>query len=408
MGTSGVSAHTLQTAQSEAKPMTFSSYLFAPQVKEADANILHLATREEEMGEILFFPDPPYVVNQTHTTTSDPQNEKSLQAYWKNHVQWVSGLPKVEEARLQSQSWAQELQEMLSRAEHPSVYVNVSGGSVGIRSAASVDEAYKTGEVIPHGQCVAVKTTKDVSGTNFLELSNGKGFVFEDLGETKVMAEVKLYEVGKWWYKVVCSEILETRTGPTHDDRFRAGCFMCEKETMVVNFRCRILGESWLRLADGRGWIFETKPGAPHRARQLKNHTVEEIDAEMMHAGTGLSVAHLIPVTDSVVEVGTWSYLVGDMPVLAIGTKPFGVFLTPGETVQVDKKCWGRGAAPTAESSSRHWLRLADGRGWVPLTALATGQALLLPLLSAESTAGFHITGPELNLPPKEWMIGMA
>jgi len=78
--------------------------------------------------------------------------------------------------------------------------------------------------------------------------------------------------------------------------------------------------------------------------------------------------------TGGSVEVGTWEYEVIDQ-VLAIGSSTSGWLLAIGEIIFVDMRVPANGLkvretssrqAPSSET--RIWLRLHDGRGWIPKT----------------------------------------
>merc|ERR1719343_2019343 len=95
---------------------------------------------------------------------------------------------------------------------------------------------------------------------------------------------------------------------------------------------------------------------------------MEECDMEVLQGDTWLSQDDILPVTNEIVEVGLWTYVVQADNLLAIGTKIHGTVLNNGDVIKIDKRAYTDGCAPAGgnETASMRWLRLMDGRGWVP------------------------------------------
>lgn len=215
-----------------------------------------------------------------------------------------------------------------------------------------------------------------------MHMADGSGWVYDALTDTTLVAELKQVEVGSWWYQVVCEEYVEVRTTPTLSPSARSGFLMCPGEVTVVWLRAYVKGVPFLQLADGRGWIFEVKPvSASKSKRNFMDLVAREVELEPDLAKDSQDFQDLIPPTNEVVEVGMWAYKVLNKPVLAIGTRPCGIILKPGEVVRVDKRCSANGnhepdTAPMI-MQSRTWLRLTQSRGWIPIVS-ETGEELVV------------------------------
>ncbi|CAE7318123.1 unnamed protein product, partial [Symbiodinium necroappetens] len=100
----------------------------------------------------------------------------------------------------------------------------------------------------------------------FLKLADGRGWVFETKDRLLVMSEVRAKEKeardfarGLWHYTVVCDDDVEIRAAPTYSDEARTGLTVHPGDCVAVDERCRVNATWFLRLSDGRGWLFETK-----------------------------------------------------------------------------------------------------------------------------------------------------
>jgi hypothetical protein len=137
---------------------------------------------------------------------------------------------------------------------------------VEVRASASYADDLRTGDFIEQGDCVAIDERTTVGGARYLRLVDGRGWIFETKDDTSVFTEVrsrgitrKDFERGFWHYKVVCGDDVEIRAAPTHSDDARTSQFVSHGEVFAVDERCHVSGEWFVRLADGRGWLFETK-----------------------------------------------------------------------------------------------------------------------------------------------------
>jgi len=337
--------------------------------------------------------------------------ELLVQDYWKTHAQYPETWTTHQASRDAQQQFCQSFREnaaKILRRRSPYatdeasglinklVYVVISLSKVGIRSRPTEDPAAKTGKCLEAGTCVVVDSVVTREGNRYLKLNDGSGWVFQHKQGLEVMAEMTRTEVGLWWYRVCCQEFVEVRKVPLVSDTARTGWVMCPDQVCVVGVRCLVHGIQFVQLADGRGWVFEKRPpGAPER----------EFDAP---AGPrdGRVLIHCEDVTEAsqpennnapakqatLLERGSWLYEALNDPVLILGTDKHGLFLQPGEAVQVDMRVSANGQLSKEVSSktttsvlNRIWLRLEDGRGWIPKTD--TQSKPLVKFLSMQSQA---------------------
>jgi len=249
-------------------------------------------------------------------------------------------------------------------------FVNISPFPVGIRKISSANEDAKTGEVVAPGEPVCVERIEEKDHVRFLKLTDGRGWVFDQQGDLTIMAKMEEIEIGDMWYRISCKELVDVRRAPVYDDDAKTGRLLCPKELTVVNIKCRVRGQNFVHLADGRGWVFLTKPDARQDARRkersLGDSVMKECDAEVVHGETWMAQEDLLPVTSDIVEVGLWTYIVNIDNMCALGTKLHGVLVNSGDILKIDKRCYGEGAVPEVGREGMKWLRIVDGRGWVP------------------------------------------
>mmetsp|Transcript_83462 Transcript_83462/g.131471 ORF Transcript_83462/g.131471 Transcript_83462/m.131471 type:complete len:496 (+) Transcript_83462:116-1603(+) len=347
--------------------------------------------------------------------------ERQLEEYFKPHASWTH-FPKLEDRRkrmsdFSAQFHAGELDETILRhcGENLKLlaYVVVSVDKVGVRSSPSLSEEAQTGEVLCPGQMVMVQSILNFDKTKFLKLSTG-GWVFNRKGNTKVMAYVSNIEIGLWWYRVVSQEFAEVREAPSESERVRSGFVMVPGEVCVVNIRCLVENKSWMHLADGRGWMFEMRPeSAPTLTgktddgvreivmAECKEEISAELEEEQSH-GKAMNAA----------EVGMWEYEILQS-VLAIGASISGWLLRRGDKVFVDMRVPANGRKEVKNSAddplTRIWLRLNDGRGWLPKTDVSG-----TPIVRFRKMAGVEprltISKKESNLDEniEDWKTGVA
>lgn len=306
-------------------------------------------------------------------------------------------------------------------------FVNITQQALGIRSVSSLDEDKKTGEVIKPGQCVLIDKIVEQEGIRFLKMVDGRGWVFDGNGKDTIMAKLEEVETGSSWYRVVGTNAVGIRKTPVHDDAAKTNKLLAPKELVVGNIKARVRGQTWVHLADGSGWVFVMLPGTK-KDKSLADTVLQECDAEITMGAAYQDMFTLPPTTD-VVEVGDWTYIVGTDAVLAIGSKAIGTFIQPGDVIKVDKRAYQDGSVSHASEKGasdsvadskrpstigddaavkRRWLRLADGRGWLPDKSL-TGKDLVV--LRTETFVSYpsHFKGVKnIDKPSAAWMVGLV
>eukprot|EP00405_Crypthecodinium_cohnii_P035134 CAMPEP_0206533760 /NCGR_PEP_ID=MMETSP0325_2-20121206/5149_1 /ASSEMBLY_ACC=CAM_ASM_000347 /TAXON_ID=2866 /ORGANISM="Crypthecodinium cohnii, Strain Seligo" /LENGTH=471 /DNA_ID=CAMNT_0054030449 /DNA_START=11 /DNA_END=1426 /DNA_ORIENTATION=+ len=294
-------------------------------------------------------------------------------------------------------------------------FVNISPYALGIRSMSSAAEDAKTGEVIAPGEAVIVERIMEKDHVRFLKLMDGRGWVFDRTADTTVMARMEEVEIGNYWYRVACKELVDIRRAPVYDAEAKTSNLLCPKELVVVSLKCRVRGgQHFVMLADGRGWVFSTKlsEGKKGKTGKAQGDTVmEEVDAEIVHGTNWMNQADLLPVTSDIVEVGLWTYSIEVDQVIAIGGHIHGEVVKEGDIIKVDKRCWSEGMVPIAGMHSIKWLRLMDGRGWVPEKTPQGKPCAVLKTnggISYPSTLALKAKIEETEKALPKWAIGIA
>merc|ERR1719265_792496 len=219
-------------------------------------------------------------------------------------------------------------------------YVVLCKDDVEVRASPTYSDDARIGQLLHPGQVVVVNERRMVNGSWFLHLADGRGWVFETKERLLVMTEVQDFERGLWHYSVVCDDDVETRICPTYSDEARTGIILLSGDTVAIDERCRVAGARFLKLADGRGWVFET------RDRLLVFSEVRSKPQEARDFERGLW--HYTVVCDDDVEIRA-------APTYSDEART-GLMVHPGDCVAVDERC---------RVGATWFLRLADGRGWI-------------------------------------------
>lgn len=388
-------------------PTTMADMFFSGQTAEDEKQVPHEKKK--------YIPDPPGLqsakaqrkarkqqLRQLQQALKRQQAEQKMRAleskvqdYWKAYAVWPQSWPEIGEVREDQNRFAEEFRSMgmipaeafkgddpVKPSENVSrsfkIFASVTDGKVGIRSKPSTDTSCLTGDILHPGQLVVASNVVVVQGEKYVKLFRG-GWVFESKDDQPVMEEVIGVEIGLWWYRVACNEFAEIRKSPAYYHSVRSGWIMCPGEVCVVNLRCTIKGSPWLQLADGRGWIFSLKsPQAMALHHEQSPIVMELCDQPKGDATLAQEAAEAIESESdfkakSGVEQGLWQYQVLENPVLAIGIGPSGWWLSPGESFTVDLRAPANGQKVKEVSTkvaqklaTRIWLRLNDGRGWIP------------------------------------------
>lgn len=226
----------------------------------------------------------------------------------------------------------------------------------------------------------------------------------------QVMSELIDPEAGVWWYRVAAREFVEIHLTPSESLESKSGWLLCPGEVAMVMVRCDLNGNTFLQLSDGRGWIFERRP-------EDMAVLVTQIPDDPAEQTRCLKSEHEAPP----LATGRCFLVVSPMPVVAVGTSMLGNVLHPGEVVFANRLCAAGGphASWKAEVSEkdakplerRLWARLADGRGWTPLTDV-DGKPLMQEVDPEEQLSRAMSTENSATVrkdpPPSEWMAGIC
>jgi len=358
-----------------------------------------------------FIKDPPCVMpfEDLDETESVQNPYPTVQAYWKGFAGYLDDWPTLSRNKTVIQDFVSQYENQVAESNLKCRgFVCISQHPVAVRSSASFSEACKTRHIIEPGDVILVEKVEQASeedaAVDFLQLAGGKGWVFSMLNGQMLFAEMRMMEVGARWYRVVCPELAEARKVPSHADWARTGWILNPGECVSAALRAHVCGYDFLMLADGRGWIFTAKPGAPKNTREPESFVMAECETDFLLD----DVAHLqllVPATNHVVEVGKWTYVVNQSPVLAIGTTECGTWLVPGDVVRINKRAVAHGGTTSLSPvQCRRWLRLTDNRGWVPETFEDGSEALTIREDEDMSYPQWYQA-----LPPdqgEEWMSG--
>lgn len=363
-----------------------------------------------------YFPDPPFVQVPDELPDEDPldsQRPKPID-YWKDHAHYYDVWPSVKENRESNMDLVAALGSSRGRTSsvlNRRLVVNISPHQVGLRSGPSFEEESRTGEVCKSGRAVVASSCMTKDGVVWWKLREADAYVFEAKDGMRVMQEAMNVETGKWWYRVACKDCIEVRSAPDYGDELRTGWILSPRSLVLCNLRCRVGSSQWLLMEDGRGWIFVWKPvlamsGGMKAGPQI---ALEESNHDFMDLESHEDVRMAIPATDAVVEVGVWNYVVQKRPILCIGTRQYGTWLSPGDIVKVDKRCSANGNMHRNELiQERVWLRLMDGRGWVPVHADDGLEQIVLQDPDDLTYPGWYLGSKPLEDHKHAWMVGFC
>jgi len=212
--------------------------------------------------------------------------------------------------------------------------------AVEVRASPTYSDDARVGHYLQPGQVIAIDERRMVQGSWFLHLADGRGWVFETKERLLVMTEAHSFDRGLWHYSVMCEDDVETRFCPTYSDDARTGVVLGSGDCFAVDERCSVAGGRFLKIADGRGWVFESKD------RLLVMGEVRAKAQEARDFARGLW--HYTVACDDDVEIRA-------APTYSDEART-GMVLHPGDCFAVDERC---------RIAATWFLRLSDGRGWV-------------------------------------------
>jgi len=336
----------------------------------------------QEGAQMDYFPDPPCILPcpprpdcDDEGDTAAGMGESAPHSYWKQHATWLENWPSLDRSRAATREFVARWDDD-SGASNPQAFVNVCEQPVAVRSQPVDSSDAKTEVWVQPGEMVVVAEVVERQGTRYLRLASGAGWLFETQGRAPVMARMACVAVGSWWFRVACGEALEVHTAPTFAAS-PSGWVMSPTEIFLVDVKTRVRGCKFFHLADGRGWIPELRQPAHPRGSACSpmwphadapTLLVKEAEADLEGRSVGwFNYSSIVPSTSDVVEVGEWRYVVGELPVLAIGSRQFGELLEPGESVKVDKRAFASGDAPgrgQPGTASSRWCGRRTSAAW--------------------------------------------
>lgn len=368
-------------------------------------------------------------VDSVQDLKEDPEvpAEALVPNYWKefaglpSEIQWASNI------RKRHQEFVDSVEGANIAATGSKIFVVVANQEVEFRSNPTFDDSARTGTTLLPGQCVLSERTVRIDHTRYIRVAD-KGWVFQSKNGKQILAPIDCAELGSWWYEVTCSNLIETRIAPVTGDWARSGIILCPSQVNVVCLRCAVNGESWLMLANGIGWVFEKTPSRAEEPSFQQTLLAECYAKSLPGRGVGsrndMQQAAFFEQSLGCQSVNSklerWDYEVVGNPVLALGNWQNGALLHPGEKVGVTVRATASGRSlSTAMTDSKNsdefvdrvWLKLSDGRGWVPKTNMqGTMHARFTGVRTSLQAEGSLLRKPGSNIvnEENEWQVGIV
>eukprot|EP00931_Biecheleriopsis_adriatica_P061903 TRINITY_DN37249_c0_g1_i1.p1 TRINITY_DN37249_c0_g1~~TRINITY_DN37249_c0_g1_i1.p1 ORF type:complete len:457 (-),score=103.72 TRINITY_DN37249_c0_g1_i1:47-1417(-) len=221
-------------------------------------------------------------------------------------------------------------------------YIGSDGRALVIRTEPAIDGA-RSKEGLQPGEFFYVSEEQEGdSDVTYLKLQDGRGWVFDSKPGVGVLCENVKAKL--WHYEGVGDgQPLVIRSEPALDG-LRTGKGLSPGELFYVSEE-RVGADEilFLRIADGRGWAFDRKPGLGVMCRRHE------------------AVLRLSSIEGS--RSTLWRYAAADGKPINMRVEPSleaarnGHALKPGEFFRVDEEL--------SSSDGILFLRLADGRGWL-------------------------------------------
>lgn len=389
----------------------------------------HGAQGDEEsiiaLPEIMFFPDPLYVVNTFDTgkclllaggggSSPGVVSEEGLLGFSQEHATWFAWDPDLAAVRARSQKF----REAWLQAPEMDAFVNVASQPLRLRKEPLVaaQELLEVAAIYP-GECVLVDPAAEDVLVNacfdrFVQVAN-RGWVLESVQGAVQLARLQDLDFQPHWYRVASTCCVQVRHAPTASDDLRTSWVMSPQEMAPVSLACSVQGRSYVQLADGRGWLFTRRPEAAEGDSSTHAVVMELCDSapggskSSGENGTIVLDALCPQSTVDVVEMGSWTYIVGNQPLLALGNTRFGTEVPRGSVLKIDKRALASGIRDDIQEE-RWWLRIARDDRWVPLTG--PDGKLLLREEGAERADAKSLRGNKPRKQPnfEPWMTGIV
>jgi len=245
-------------------------------------------------------------------------------------------------------------------------YLIIDPRGVRPRAEANYSKDSKVACRYPEGIVIEVDRRRKNGWTTFLRVKGSDDVWLFDVSPKD--KKVRLVEVevltGDWEYEVCAFERVPVLPCParTSKNGFKASTFLDVLEVVHISKRVRpISGKgSFLKLADGRGWVLDFADGCRH----LQPHTSQG-DSELSEASTSssLSLSNCGDSCSMESEVGSWEYVVLDSRGMSVRCKPTydpkqktSRRIHEGEIVVATERRFGDGMT---------FLKLDCPQGWV-------------------------------------------
>lgn len=208
----------------------------------------------------------------------DRDNPAEVKDYWLSHATFLDSDPDTGRARSNMNEFEQQFRKVALEQNNKSArdlgdsmaFVVLASKQLYVRNRPTRDLEARSGLILNPGDCFRAVSTVTAGQDKFVKLAGGLGplsgsanedagggWIFTNIDDYLVVAEMKTPEVGRWWYKVVSSDFVEVRWMPSFSKSAGSGHVLCPDEVCVVGCRCVLQGYTFLRLADGRLGVTE-------------------------------------------------------------------------------------------------------------------------------------------------------
>eukprot|EP00746_Dinoflagellata_sp_MGD_P000180 gnl/MRDRNA2_/MRDRNA2_100322_c0_seq1.p1 gnl/MRDRNA2_/MRDRNA2_100322_c0~~gnl/MRDRNA2_/MRDRNA2_100322_c0_seq1.p1 ORF type:complete len:849 (+),score=160.07 gnl/MRDRNA2_/MRDRNA2_100322_c0_seq1:98-2644(+) len=248
-------------------------------------------------------------------------------------------------------------------------YIVVDPKGICPRSEPTHDKAAKLKRCIEEGEVVRVTERKIVDGTMFLKTGSPAGWVFEVQpgDQSRIRMRMVSVEQGMWSYQVRAEKGIALRMRCSFSDAAKAGHGPSKGEIVRVKERLQCGETTFLRLADGTGWVFDKKNGRQMLdligPKDVHEPSKASLVMPVLESGAVSAPSQDASVADSKAESSGWHYIVLDPKGIRPRTEAAydkGIKLKhrieEGEVVHVVERKPGEGTL---------FLKLSSPSGWV-------------------------------------------
>jgi len=252
-------------------------------------------------------------------------------------------------------------------------YIVVDPKGICPRNEATYDKAAKIKRRIEEGEVLRVTQRKVADGTAFLKIGSPAGWVFDVQpgDQSRIRMRMVSVEQGMWSYQVQAERGVALRMRCSFSDSAKAGHGPNKGDIVRVKERVRCGENTFLRLADGSGWVFDRKQGRQMLDLVGPKDTLESPKSYSVLLGiddhhssrTTQAPSQGVDCAEPPAECGDWHYIVLDQK----GIRPRNEAsydkgkklkhrIEEGEVVHVTERKPGEGTV---------FLKLNSPAGWV-------------------------------------------